>query len=389
MSSGDPVEAAFIHRSQLARYGGRLTDESHCRPEFVAEGRLEPKRRLTLRPASSGSSEAIGSAPSSAPERRQPKLLDRVRETLRLRHYSSRTEEAYVAWIRRFIVFNGKRHPVEMGAVEVQSFLSALAIKGHVAASTQNQALSAILFLYRQVLKSDLPLLEGVVRARAPRRLPVVLTRQEVAAVLAFVEGTPRLMASVLYGSGLRLTECVRLRVKDIDFEKREILVREGKGDKDRVTMLSAAMVPALLDHLRGERHRYEADLSSTAFGGVTMPSALDRKYPNAAREWAWQYVFPASRLCVDPVTGLLRRHHVDESVLQKAVRAAVRRSLVAKAASCHTFRHSFATHLLENGYDIRTVQELLGHRDVSTTMVYTHVLNRGGLGVRSPLDGL
>jgi integron integrase len=275
-----------------------------------------------------------------------------------------------------------------MGAPEIERFLSSLAVEGGVSASTQNQALAAILFLYREVLGAELPWMEGIVRARRPERLPVVLTRHEVAAVLCELSGRERIMATLLYGSGLRLVECIRLRVKEIDFEKREILVRGGKGDKDRVSMLPEAARVSLIQHLEGVRRQYEADLAE-GFGGATLPGAIGRKYPNAAREWAWQYVFPASRLCVDRATGQHLRHHLDETVLQRAVREAVRRAKISKSAGCHTLRHSFATHLLASGYDIRTVQELLGHRDVSTTMIYTHVLNRGALGVRSPADGL
>jgi integron integrase len=311
-----------------------------------------------------------------------------VREALRVRHRSPRTEKAYVGWIRRYIIINGKRHPSEMGAAEVEGFLSSLAVEGGVSASTQNQALAALLFLYRDVLGIDLPWLDGIVRARRPERLPVVLTRNEVVALLGKLRGRERLMAMLLYGSGLRLLECVGLRVKEIDVEKREILVRAGKGDKDRVTMLPEAAREHLVRHLESVRRQYQADLVQE-FGGATLPGAIDRKYPNAAREWAWQYVFPASRLCFDGATGVYRRHHLDQTVLQRAVRQAARSAMLAKPASCHTLRHSFATHLLEGGYDIRTVQELLGHRDVSTTMIYTHVLNRGGLGVRSPADGL
>ena len=320
--------------------------------------------------------------------RAAPKLLERVRIALRVRHRSPKTERAYIGWIRRFILFNAKRHPAEMGAAEVEGFLSSLAVEGNVSASTQNQALAAILFLYRDALGISLPWMDGIVRAKRSERLPVVLGRQEVAALLAAMGGRERLMATLLYGSGLRLQECIRLRVKEIDFEKREILVRAGKGDKDRVTMLPEAAREPLLRHLEGVRRQYECDLDRN-FAGATLPDALERKYPNAAREWAWQYVFPASRLIFRRSDGSARRHHVDESVLQRAVRDASRRAPLSKPASCHTLRHSFATHLLASGYDIRTVQELLGHRDVGTTMIYTHVLNRGGLGVRSPADAL
>ena len=291
-----------------------------------------------------------------------------------------------MAWIRRYIVFHGKRHPAEMGAVEVTQFLSSLAQQDHVAASTQNQALSALLFLYRQVLQVEMPWLDNVVRAKRSERLPVVLTREEVRAVIRELQGPPRLMAILLYGAGLRLLECARLRVKDVDFATNQIIVRAGKGDRDRVTMLPAVVKPDLVRHVEMVRRQHEADLRHGA-GWVELPWALARKYPNAGREWAWQWVFPATRIYVDRETGQRRRHHLHESVLQRAVKEAVRWAGIAKRATCHTFRHSFATHLLENNHDIRTVQELLGHRDVSTTMIYTHVLNRGPGGVRSPAD--
>jgi integron integrase len=317
-----------------------------------------------------------------------PRLLDRVRLAIRARHYSTRTEEAYVAWIKRYIFFHGKRHPAEMGADEVTRFLSSLALHDRVSASTQNQALSALLFLYQEVLQQDLPWLDSVVRAKTSVRLPVVLTRNEVQAVLSHVRGTPRLMATLLYGAGLRLLECARLRVKDVDFDANQILVRGGKGDKDRVTLLPASVKADLARHLESARRQHEADLRHNA-GWVALPGALDRKYPNAGREWAWHWVFPATRIYVDRDTGKRRRHHLHESVLQRAFKDAVRPAGIAKPATCHTFRHSFATHLLEDGYDIRTVQELLGHTDVSTTMIYTHVLNRGPAAVRSPADRL
>ena len=291
-----------------------------------------------------------------------------------------------MAWIRRYIVFHGKRHPAEMGAVEVTQFLSSLAQQDHVAASTQNQALSALLFLYRQVLQVEMPWLDNVVRAKRSERLPVVLTREEVRAVIRELQGPPRLMAILLYGAGLRLLECARLRVKDVDFATNQIIVRAGKGDRDRVTMLPAVVKPDLVRHVEVVRRQHEADLRHGA-GWVELPWALARKYPNAGREWAWQWVFPATRIYVDQETGQRRRHHLHESVLQRAVKEAVRRAGIAKRATCHTFRHSFATHLLEDNHDIRAVQELLGHRDVSTTMIYTHVLNRGPGGVRSPAD--
>ena len=299
---------------------------------------------------------------------------------------SLRTEEAYVGWVRRFILANGKRHPRELGRREVEAFLTHLAMHGHVAASTQNQALSALLFLYREVLQQELPWMENIRRAKKPERLPAVLSREEVAALLAEMNGVTWLMASLLYGAGLRLMECARLRVQDVDFVRREITVRQGKGGKDRRTMLPAMTVDALQNQLAEARRVHERDLAAGR-GAVWLPHALARKYPNAAREWAWQYVFPASSRSTDPRSGIERRHHLDETVLQRAVKQAVRRARITKPATCHTLRHSFATHLIEGGYDIRTVQELLGHKDVSTTQIYTHVLNRGGSGVLSPLD--
>jgi integron integrase len=305
-----------------------------------------------------------------------------------LRRYSRRTERAYLGWIRRYILFHGKRHPAGMGAEEVTRFLSFLAVEGKVSASTQNQALAALLFLYDPVLGIDLPWLRDLVRAAKPTRLPVVLSRDEVRAVLLALRGTPRLVAVLLYGAGLRLLECARLRVKDIDFSAHQILVRSGKGDRDRVTLLPSAIQPALQRQLDRVKAQHEQDLRIGA-GWVELPHALGRKYPNAGRELLWQWVFPATRIYTDATTRQRRRHHLHESVMQRAVHRAVREAGLTKAASCHTFRHSFATHLLEDGYDIRTVQELLGHRDVRTTMIYTHVLNRGPSVVRSPLDGL
>ncbi len=315
-----------------------------------------------------------------------PKLLDRGREAIRLRHGSRSTEKSYVGWIRRYILFHGKRHPAEMGAAEVTQFLSSLAIEGGVAASTQNQALGALLFLYRHVLHQDLPWLDDVVRAKRPRHLPVVLSRDEVRAVIGELNGTQRLMATLLYGSGLRLLECCRLRIQDIDFAANQIIVRDGKGAKDRATVLPAIVKPALIQHLQRTKHQHDADLARSA-GWVELPWALARKYPNAGHEWPWQWVFPATRFYVDRATGQRRRHHLHETVLQRAFTEAVRRLRLAKRATPHTLRHSFATHLLEDGRDIRTVQELLGHNDVSTTMIYTHVLNQGPAGVTSPAD--
>lgn len=317
-----------------------------------------------------------------------PKLLDQVRGKIRLKHYSIRTEEAYVDWIKRFILHHGKKHPSELGAEEVEVFLTHLAVHGRVAASTQNQAKSALLFLYREVLGSELPWLDNVEKAKAPKRLPVVLTREEVQQVIAQLTGQHKLASGLLYGAGLRILECLRLRVKDVDFSRREILVRDGKGFKDRVTMLPLSLVPELRLQLGQVKRLHDQDLNA-GYGTVYLPYALDRKYPNAAREWGWQYVFPSGNLSVDPRSGEMRRHHLQDQALQRAVKQAVRGAGLTKPATPHTFRHSFATHLLESGYDIRTVQELLGHSDVSTTMIYTHVLNKGGRGVTSPLDQL
>jgi integron integrase len=318
----------------------------------------------------------------------RPRLLDRVRAACRARHLSRRTEEAYVAWIRRYVLFHDKRHPAEMGAPEVTKFLTSLAVDRQVAASTQNQALSALLFLYKDVLEPDLPWLDGIVRAKRPVRLPVVLTRAEVRAVLDRLDGVPRLIAYLLYGAGLRVLEGCRLRVQDVDFASNQIVVRGGKGEKDRVTMLPAIVKDALARHLDDVHAQHEQDLATGA-GWVELPTALLRKYPHAGREWVWQWIFPATRIYRDQVTGQRRRHHLHETVLQRAVRAAARHAGLTKRASPHTLRHSFATHLLEDGHDIRTVQELLGHRDVTTTMIYTHVLNRGPAAVRSPVDRL
>ena len=315
-----------------------------------------------------------------------PKLLERVRRAARMRHLSIRTEEAYVGWVYRFVRFHGTRHPAELGAREVRAFLSHLATERRVSASTQNQALAALTFLYRHVLGEELEPLGEVARARRPARLPVVLSRAEVRAVLLELRGAHWLVAGLLYGAGLRLLEALRLRVKDLDFDAGVLTVRRGKGAKDRVGILPGTMRAPLALHLRRVRRLHGRDLAA-GHGDVLLPYALDRKYPSASREWGWQFVFPAARLSTDPRSGALRRHHLSPSSMQKAVRRAVLRAGIARPASCHTLRHSFATHLLESGYDIRTVQELLGHADVRTTMVYTHVLNRGGLAVRSPLD--
>ena len=317
-----------------------------------------------------------------------PRLLDQVRGKIRLKHYSLRTEQVYVDWIKRFIRHFDKRHPRDMGAAEVEAFLTHLAVVGKVAASTQNQAKSALLFLYREVLGTELPWLDNIEQAKAPKRLPVVLTQTEVAAVLARLSATHWLIGSLLYGAGLRLMECLRLRIKDIEFSRGELLVRDGKGFKDRVTMLPAMVMPRLTEHLFRVQRLHGQDVAA-GLGEVYLPYALERKYPSAAREWGWQYVFPSDTLSTDPRDGRVRRHHLQDQAVQRAMKQAVRDAGLVKPATPHTLRHSFATHLLEGGYDIRTVQELLGHSDVSTTMIYTHVLNKGGRGVTSPLDRL
>jgi integron integrase len=318
----------------------------------------------------------------------RPKLLDRVRHAIRTRHYSPRTEEAYVHWIRRYIVFHEKKHPSTLGAPDISRFLTWLAVERHVSASTQNQALSALLFLYKDVLAIEVGAVPPVVRARAPERLPVVLSRDEIGALLKQLAGTERLIVMLLYGSGVRLEECLALRVKDLDFDRHQIIVRQGKGQKDRVTMLRGAVRETLTKHLADVRRLHAADLAN-GFGRVVLPFALDRKFPNASTEWRWQFVFPAGRICRDPRHGSPSRYHVHQSVVQKAMANAARLAGTTKRLSPHVMRHSFATHLLEDGYDIRTVQELLGHRDVRTTMIYLHVMNRGALGVKSPMDRL
>jgi integron integrase len=316
-----------------------------------------------------------------------PKLLDQLRERIRLKHYSIRTEQSYVQWVRRYIIFHGKPHPAEMGKPELEAFLTSLAVERNVSASTQTQALSALLFLYKEVLELDFPWLTEVTRAKRPRRLPSVLTVEEARQLMQAVDDPLMdLVVRLLYGSGMRLLECLRVRIKDVEFTRREIVIREGKGNKDRVTMLPES----LCDRLRGQvdfvKAQHAADLA-VGRGEVWLPDALAAKYPNAAKALAWQYVFPADGFSTDPRSGKVRRHHVDEKRVQRAVKRAAERAGIAKLVSPHTLRHSFATHLLEAGYDIRTVQELLGHKDVATTMIYTHVLNKGGRGVTSPLD--
>jgi integron integrase len=317
---------------------------------------------------------------------KQPKLLARMRERIRAKHYSIRTEASYVDWARRFILFHGKRHPQAMGAAEVEAFLTHLAVDRNVSASTQSQAKSAILFLYKEVLNIDLPWLGEIVSAKPSKRMPVVLTPREVRELLLNLSGTMCLIVSLLYGTGMRLMETVRLRVKDVEFERREIVVREGKGNKDRVTVLPENLILPLREQLTRVRQLHQRDLDA-GIGQVYLPEALARKYPNAERSWGWQYVFPSPVRSIDPRSGRERRHHVYPESVQRMVREAARRTGIAKAVTPHVLRHSFATHLLQSGYDIRTVQELLGHKDVSTTMIYTHVLNRGGRGVVSPLD--
>lgn len=317
---------------------------------------------------------------------KSPRLLDQVRGKIRVKHYSIRTEQAYVDWIKRFIFHFGRTHPKDLGAQEVERFLTYLAVEGKVSPSTQNQAKSALLFLYREVLALELPWLDNVTPAKVSRRLPVVLTRAEVQALLIRLSGTHWLIASFLYGTGMRVMECLRLRVKDVEFTRGEILIRDGKGAKDRITMLPASLAAPLKEHLLFVKTIHDADLAA-GFGQVYLPYALERKYPNADKEWMWQYIFPAGHRSQDPRSGMVRRHHLQDKVIQRAIRQAVRDAGLGKPATPHTLRHSFATHLLEGGYDIRTVQELLGHADVSTTMIYTHVLNRGGRGVISPLD--
>jgi len=323
--------------------------------------------------------------PTNSPPQAK-KLLDQVSDAIRIKHYSFRTEKTYVEWIKRFILFHNKRHPKEMGADEIQAFIAHLATERTVSASTQNQALSAVMFLYRHVLKKDVDIPSDSFRAQKSKTLPVVLTQQEALAVIKNMTGVAQLMTKILYGSGIRLAECLRLRVKDIDFGNRQIMVRDGKGEDDRATILPDSVIPPLEAHLKTVQAIHQKDLKD-GFGETSLPYALSKKYPSAAKEWMWQYVFPASVRSVDPVSKRTKRHHLDPSVLQKAIRQSALSIGLTKPVTPHTFRHSFATHLLQSGYDIRTIQELLGHKDVKTTMIYTHVLQRGGLAVKSPLD--
>ena len=336
--------------------------------------------------AAQATESGVGGSESGNAGSRAPRLLDQVHETIRRLYYSRRTEETYVHWIRRFIFHAGRRHPRELGEAEVTAFLNHLAVERHVAPATQNQALSALLFLYREVLGRELAWLDGLERATRSPRLPTVLTRDEAERLLAQLQGTPWIVASLLYGAGLRVMECLRLRVKDVDLGYRQILVRDGKGEKDRVTMLPEMLVSPLAAHLTRVRAVHARDLRE-GYGEVHLPYALARKYPRAGYEWGWQYLFVSRHRSTDPEDGVVRRHHLDETVPQRAIKEAAHAAGIVKRVSCHTLRHSFATHLLESGYDIRTVQELLGHSDVSTTMIYTHVLNKGGRGVASPLD--
>ena len=314
------------------------------------------------------------------------RLLDQVKQVLRKRHYSYKTEGAYVSWIKRYILFNGKKHPAEMGEKEISRFISHLAINRNVAASTQNQALNAVVFLYKHILKIDLGDFGPMERAKKPKKIPIVLSKNEVELILSYLTGKHRLMVQILYGSGLRLKECLRLRVKDLDFERGQIIIIDGKGNKDRETMLPEKIQPILKDHLDKVKVIHEKDLKE-GLGEVYLPYALERRYKSAAKDWRWQYVFPSSRISKDPRSGKNRRHHAYENTLQKAIKTAAKKAGINKLVGSHTFRHSFATHMLENGYDIRTVQELLGHEDVSTTQIYTHVMKKGGLGAKSPLD--
>ena len=339
---------------------------------------------LPPQPKSGGS--VLKANPKATNQPAKPKLLDQVRQVLRAKHYSLKTEKSYTTWIRQYILFHNKRHPAEMAEEEINQFLSYLATRRRVSASTQNQALCAIIFLYKHVLHKEIGELRDVVWAKKPKKIPVVLSRGEVKALLEHLSGTTWIIGMLLYGAGLRLTECMQLRVKDIDFAYKQIVVRSGKGDKDRRTVLPEKVIDPLKDHLKYVKRVFEKDLQD-GYDSVSMPYALEKKYPNAGREFGWRFLFPASRISIDPVSGVHRRHHMDPTVVQKAIKAAIHKAGIRKHAGCHTLRHSFATHLLEEGYDIRTLQELLGHSSLDTTMIYTHVLNKGGRGIKSPAD--
>jgi integron integrase len=367
----------FLHTTAALRTWS-LPDHARTPPPATLPRRLVEESRPTSPPPAV----AIGSMPAAA------STLHEMRQAIRCRHYSRRTEKAYLGWARRFLSAHAGVDPAQLSGSDITRFLSNLAVRGKVSASTQNQAFSAILFLFRDVLNREVTGLNESLRARRPTRLPQVLSPEEVARLLRGLEGAPWLMASLMYGAGLRLLECARLRIKDLDFARNEITVHDGKGRKDRMTVFPGRLTKPLQDHLTRIRAQHARDVASGG-GSVALPDALSRKYPKAAWEWAWQWVFPATRVHVDEGTGLIRRHHLHESVMQRAFKTALRNTGIPKAATCHTLRHSFATHLLERGYDIRTIQELLGHSDVATTMIYTHVLNRGGQGVKSPLDSL
>lgn len=316
----------------------------------------------------------------------KPKLLDQVRNAMRVAHYSYRTEQSYIGWIKRYIFFYDKTHPQELNHTHIEAFLTHLAVVGKVSASTQNQALSALLFLYQQVLNIDLPFLDDITKAKRPKHIPTVLNHSEIKQLFLHLDGIHLLMAKLIYGSGMRLMDCLRLRIKDVDFERKEITIRDGKGSKDRITLLPHSLIEPLQEHLTKVKQQFERD-KYNQLPAVETPFALAKKKPNAGKEWAWYWVFPSKTVSTDPISGIVRRHHTHEKALQRAIKKASLAANIAKPVSTHTLRHSFATHLLQSGYDIRTIQELLGHSDVSTTMIYTHVLNTNGLGVLSPLD--